>query len=72
MRAASGSAKPLAAWGAVLATMASWHPAIFLGAPVNVLAVHQRFTNVTVWPTKSWRSLWLWRVKPDQALPRDR
>lgn len=72
VRAASGSAKPLAAWGAVLATMAAWHPAIFLGAPVNVLAVHQRFTNVTVWPTKSWRSLWLWRVKPDQALPRDR
>ena len=48
--------------------------------PMNVFSMddaphghmHQRFTNVTIWPSKSWRSLWLWRVKPDMALPRDR
>ena len=72
LRAALTSRKPVAAWDAVLSRMAVWHPAIFLAAPVNVVAVHQRFTNVTIWPSKSWRSLWLWRVKPDMALARDR
>jgi ABC-type transport system substrate-binding protein len=72
LRTALTSSKPIAAWGAVLSRMTAWHPAIFLAAPVNVVAVHQRFTNVTIWPSKSWRSLWLWRVKPDMALARDR
>ena len=72
LRAALTSTKPIAAWGAVLARMTVWHPAIFLAAPVNVVAVHRRFTNVTIWPSKSWRSLWLWRVRPEAALPRDR
>ncbi|MEP6590054.1 MAG: peptide ABC transporter substrate-binding protein [Gemmatimonadota bacterium] len=72
LRAAESSTKPLAAWGAVLSRMTAWHPAIFLMAPVNVIAVHQRLTNVTIWPSKSWRSLWLWRVRPEAALPRDR
>lgn len=72
MRVATMSAKPVPAWGAVMARMSAWHPAIFLAAPVSLVAVHQRFTNVTIWPSKSWRSLWLWRVKPDMALPRDR
>lgn len=69
---ASTSARPQLAWAGVLSRMAAWHPAIFLATPVNVTAVHQRFTNVTIWPSKTWRSLWLWRVKPDMALPRDR
>ena len=72
LRAALISSKPVPAWGAVLNRMTAWHPAIFLAAPVNVVAVHQRFANVTIWPTKSWRSLWLWRVRPEAALPRDR
>lgn len=72
LQSALTSTKPVTAWGAVLTRMAAWHPAVFLAAPVNVVAVHQRFTNVTIWPSKSWRSLWLWRVKPDMALPRDR
>lgn len=72
LRTATESKKPVAAWGAVLGRMSAWHPAIFLASPVSVVAVHQRFTNVTIWPSKAWRSLWLWRVKPDMALPRDR
>ncbi|MES2304165.1 MAG: peptide ABC transporter substrate-binding protein [Gemmatimonadota bacterium] len=71
-RVATTSKQPVAAWGAVIARMSAWHPAIFLAAPVSLVAVHQRFTNVTIWPSKSWRSLWLWRVKPELALPRDR
>ncbi|MEO5799915.1 MAG: peptide ABC transporter substrate-binding protein [Gemmatimonadales bacterium] len=72
LQAASTSRKPVAAWGAVIGRMSQWHPAIFIAAPVNLVAVQQRFTNVTIWPTKSWRSLWLWRVNPAMALPRDR
>ena len=72
MGVAARSKTPVVAWGAVLERMAAWQPAIFLAAPVNLVAVHQRFTNVTIWPSKAWRSLWRWRVKPEMALPRDR
>jgi ABC-type transport system substrate-binding protein len=72
MLAATVSAKPQPAWAGVMTSMAAWHPAIFLAAPVNAVAVHRRFSNVTIWPSKAWRSLWLWRVTPDMALPRDR
>ena len=43
-----------------------------LAAPMNQVAVHARYANVQIWPTKSWLSLWQWRVRPDAALPRDR
>lgn len=72
LRAAQSSAKPVPAWGRVLARQASQHPAAFLASPVNTVALHQRFTNVTIWPAHGWRSLWHWRVRPEAALPRDR
>lgn len=72
LRAASTSARPVPAWGRVLARQASQHPAVFLAAPVNTVALHQRFANVTIWPAHGWRSLWQWRVRPEAALPRDR
>lgn len=69
---AETAADPIAAYRAALARMASEVPAIVLAAPLNQVAVHRRYTNVQVWPTKSWLSLWQWRVRPDAALPRDR
>lgn len=72
LAAAETAADPIAAYRAALARMASEVPAIVLAAPLNQVAVHRRYTNVQVWPTKSWLSLWQWRVRPDAALPRDR
>lgn len=60
------------AWRAVLQRMASQHPAVFLAAPGNQVAVHRRLDNVIVWPSHPWLSLWQWRVRPDAALARDR
>lgn len=66
------AADPVAAYRAAFARMASEVPAIPLAAPLNQVAVHTRYSNVQVWPVKSWLSLWQWRVRPDAALPRDR
>ena len=61
-----------AAWHAALDRMASQYPAIFIAAPSNPIAVHRRFDNVIIWPSRTWLSLWQWRVRPDAALARDR
>lgn len=61
-----------AAWRGVLARMASQHPAVFIAAPSNLVAVHRRYDNVIIWPSRAWLSLWQWRVRPEAALPRDR
>lgn len=47
-------------------------PAIFIAAQVPVVAVHRRFTSVTLRPESIWANLWLWRVRPGQQLERDR
>ena len=47
-------------------------PAIVLAAPLNQVALQNRYSNVLFWPVKSWSSLWQWRVRSDAALPRDR
>jgi peptide/nickel transport system substrate-binding protein len=60
-----------AAWRAALAEMAAQHPAIFMAAPGNPIAIHQRFDNVILWPSHTWLSLWQWRVRPGAGLPRD-
>ena len=71
--AAASSAKDQpAAWRSVLSRMASQHPAIFIAAPGNIVAVHRRYDNVIIWPSRAWLSLWQWRVRPAAALPRDR
>jgi len=61
-----------AAWKAVLDRMASQHPAIFIAAPPNPVAVHRRFDNVITWANRPWLSLWQWRVRPEAAIARDR
>lgn len=47
-------------------------PAIFLYAPLNVIAVHRRFENVEMRGESPWLMLWRWRVRRGQELPRDR
>ena len=47
-------------------------PAIFIAAQVPVVAVHRRFTSVTLRPESMWANLWLWSVRPGQQLERDR
>jgi peptide/nickel transport system substrate-binding protein len=69
---ASSARDQPAAWRAVLSRMASQHPAIFIAAPSSIVAVHRRYDNVIIWPSRAWLSLWQWRVRPEAALPRDR
>jgi peptide/nickel transport system substrate-binding protein len=61
-----------AAWRAVLARMAEERPAIFFAASTTPIAIQRRYDNVIVWPSRTWLSLWQWRVRPADALPRDR
>jgi peptide/nickel transport system substrate-binding protein len=61
-----------AAYREVLARVTLAHPAIFMAAPSNAIAVSSRYDNVTLWPSRTWLSVWQWRVRPSAALPRDR
>jgi len=70
--AASTAKNQPAAWKAVLDRMTSQHPAIFIAAAPNPVAVHRRFDNVITWATRPWLSLWQWRVRPEAAIARDR
>lgn len=47
-------------------------PAAFLAAPATLVAVHQRYQNVSFQPQSLWSDLWHWSVKPGEQLPRDR
>lgn len=72
LRSAETAANPLSAYRDALARMAAEVPLIPLAAPAKVVGVHPRYDGVTIWPSKSWSSLWTWRVRPEAALPRDR
>ena len=72
LAAATVAKNQVPAWGAVLARMAAQHPAAFIAAPNNLVAVHRRYDNVIIWPSRPWLSLWQWRVRPEAALARDR
>ena len=37
-------------------------------APVNAMALHRRYTDVSIRPESWWSSLWRWRVKPGERL----
>ena len=63
---------PVAPYRTAFARVASEVPAIVLAAPLNQVALQNRYSNVLFWPVKSWSSLWQWRVRSDAALPRDR
>lgn len=71
VQAAITASDPVKAWRAALARMTSDHPAIFLAAPVDLVAISRRYDNVSVLPVRPWLSLWQWRVRPGAALPRD-
>ncbi len=60
------------AWRAVFDRMAEQRPAVVLGARLNRVAVHQRITDLAVWPVRAYLPLWQWRIRPEAALPRDR
>lgn len=72
---AAGSRAPAAEagrrWSQAVARIAEDMPAVFLYATVNGTAVHRRFTNVTIRPESAWSTVWQWRLRPGQALPRD-
>ncbi len=72
---ARGSRAPAAEatrrWSEAVARIAEDAPAVFLYALVNGTAVHRRFTNVTIRPESAWSTVWQWRLRPGQALPRD-
>ena len=70
-RAASAPDGGRALWQAVLARIDADAPAAFLFAPANVVAVHRRFTDISLRPESLWGELAKWRVAPGQQLPRD-
>ena len=60
-------------WMKALRVIQNDWPAIWMLAPFQVSAVHARLENVFVRPDQNWgATMWQWRVRPDQMLPRDR
>jgi peptide/nickel transport system substrate-binding protein len=59
-------------WREALQVIQDDYPAIWLMSPVQAVAVHSRFENVTMRPGRWGSSIWRWRVPPDEMLPRDR
>lgn len=72
LEAADHAADPIAGFRRALERMAAWQPAVTVAAPINRVAVHRRFENVIIRPSKVWTHLWQWRVREGAALPRDR
>ncbi len=58
------SADPAPVWKAVLEQIQDDAPAAFLYAPAKVVAVHRRFTRVTLSPWSLWATLSKWSVAP--------
>jgi peptide/nickel transport system substrate-binding protein len=59
-------------WHRVIRGIVEDAPAVFLYAPSNPMALHSRFEQVTINPDSPWSSVWRWRVRRGQELPRDR
>jgi peptide/nickel transport system substrate-binding protein len=60
-------------WMSAFSVIQNDWPAIWMLAPFQVSAVHTRLENVFVRPDQNWgATIWQWRVRPDQMLPRDR
>ena len=59
-------------WKEALEVIQHDYPAVWLMSPVQAMAVHTRFDNVTMRPGRWGASMWKWRVRPGQMLPRDR
>jgi peptide/nickel transport system substrate-binding protein len=58
-------------WREVVRTINQDAPAVFVYAPVSAMALHRRYADVVVRPESWWSSLWRWRVRPGERLPRD-
>ncbi len=58
--------------GQALRIIQNDYPAVWLMSPIQAVAVHNRFENVSLRPGRWGSSIWQWRVLPDQMLPRDR
>lgn len=72
LQAAPTATDPASAFRTALSRMAQWQPAIVAAAPANRVAVHRRFDNVIVRPSRAWTALWQWRIRAGALLPRDR
>ena len=60
-------------WREALRVIQQDWPAIWMLTLTQVSGVHSRFENVVVRPDQNWgATIWRWRVRPDQLLPRDR
>ena len=59
-------------WHETMKLLVSDAPAAFLYAPSSAIAIHRRFDRVVIRPESFWASIWQWRLKPEQMLPRDR
>ena len=70
--AIAGRGDTRATWHRAIRTLAEDAPAVFLYAPSAPMALHTRFDQVTVNPDSYWSSLWRWRIRRGQELPRDR
>jgi peptide/nickel transport system substrate-binding protein len=60
------------AWRAVLDTLNQDAPGVWLFAPDNVAAVHNRVAGVTIRADSWWALVRTWRIPPDRLLDRDR
>lgn len=75
VEAAAATADPeasVALWHRAIGVINQDAPAIWIYAPRPMAAVHRRFENVTIRADQWAATLWTWRVRPDQLLPRDR
>ena len=70
--AIAGRGDTRATWHRAVRTLTGDAPAVFLYAPSSPMALHTRFEQVTVNPDSYWSSIWRWRIRRGQELPRDR
>ncbi len=59
-------------WSEAVRRIAEDVPALFQAAVVASVPVHRRFTEVVLPPESLWSAVWRWRLRPGQALERDR
>jgi ABC-type oligopeptide transport system substrate-binding subunit len=71
-RAIRGGGDARKNWHETVRLLVSDAPAAFVYAPSSAIAVHRRFDRVVIRPESFWASIWQWRLRPDQMLPRDR
>jgi ABC-type transport system substrate-binding protein len=71
-RAIRGGPDAAKNWHETVRLLVADAPAAFLYTPSSANAVHRRFDRVVIRPESFWASIWQWRLRPDQMLPRDR